>query len=223
MAPESCIRTTVAAAVLGLAAGVLATGAAAQGIYSCVDGKGRTITSDRPIPECLDREQRELNPSGTVRRKIGPSLTAQERVIQEERERKAAEEQARLAEEKRRDRALLIRYPNRAVHDKERQEALAQVDTVIRAAQRRIGELEQQRKTIDAELEFYKKDPNKAPPSLKRQIDDNAHSTRVQNRFIGDQDDEKKRINARFDEELVKLRQLWALGAPASAQQDGKR
>jgi hypothetical protein len=72
---------------LGLVAGSLAAGllapAWAEGIYTCVDAKGRRITSDRPIIECIDREQRELSPSGTVRRKIGPSLTAMERAAVE--------------------------------------------------------------------------------------------------------------------------------------------
>lgn len=213
--PRPCVLTAairlVAAMVTAWAGGAVAQ----QGIYTCVDGKGRRLTSDRPILECVDREQQELNPSGTVYRKIGPSLTAQERAALEARERQAAEERARQAEEKRRDRALLIRYPSKAVHDKERTEALHQVDEVIRAAQKRVTELAAQRKAINAEMEFYQKDPSKAPPLLKRQIEENAQSMSVQQRFIGDQDSEKKRINARFDDELVKLRQLWALSGPA--------
>jgi hypothetical protein len=27
----------------------------------CVDAKGRKITADRPIPDCIDREQQELS------------------------------------------------------------------------------------------------------------------------------------------------------------------
>ena len=57
-----------------LLAGASVAAVAQPAIYSCVDGKGRRITSDRPIPECLDREQKELNPSGTVRRSVGPNL-----------------------------------------------------------------------------------------------------------------------------------------------------
>ncbi len=208
-------------ATLGLIVGpALAAGSGAawaQGIYSCTDAAGRKITSDRPIPECSDREQKELNPSGTVRRSLGPTLTAQERARQEERDKKLAEESARAAEEKRRDRALLTRYPNKAAHDKERVDALAQVDEVIKAANKRIVELTQQRKGIDNEFEFYRKDPSKAPSLLRRQLDENTHSMEVQKRFIVDQEAEKKRVNARFDEELLKLRQLWTLQVPAAA------
>jgi len=186
------------------------------GIYTCVDSKGRKLTSDRPIPECVDREQKVLNPSGTVGAKVGPTLTAQERADLEAKDQLAREEQSRKDEEKRRDRALLVRYPTRAVHDAERAEALQQVSVVKAAAMNRIAELAKQRKTIDAEMEFYKKDPKKAPISLRRQVEDVEVSAKVQERFIADQDGEIKRVNARFDEELVRLKELWALrGAPA--------
>lgn len=200
----------------------LAAAWAQQGIYTCTAGQGRAITSDRPIAECLDREQHELNPSGTVRRTIGPSLTAPERAALEARERQAAQKQARIAEEKRRERALVVRYPNQAVHDRERAEALQQVDAVIQAAQKRVDQLLAQRQRIDAELEFYLKDPSKAPPELRRQAEDNQQSLNVQKRFIADQDSEKRRIQARFDAELARLRLLWAPAAASAAPVPGR-
>ena len=181
-----------------------------SGIFTCVDGNGRKLTSDRPIPECTDREQMELNPSGTLRRKIGPALTAPELAAQEAKDRQLAEEQARIREEKRRDHALLTRYPSRSMHDSERHEALVQIDEVIKTAQKRMSDLREQRQKIDAEMEFYKKDPNKAPARLKRQVDENNQTTTGQQRFIGGQEEEKKRVNARFDAELAKLEKLWA-------------
>jgi hypothetical protein len=104
---------------LGMSVSAAALAQVEQGIYTCIDGKGRRLTSDRPIAECNDREQQQLNPSGTVRRRITPPPTAQELAAQEERARREAEERARVAEEKRRDRALLIRYPNKETHDRE--------------------------------------------------------------------------------------------------------
>lgn len=193
--------------------------AAAQAIYTCTDDKGRKITSDRPIMECLNRNQQELTPTGRVKRVVVPTPTAQELILQEERDKAEAEARARQAEEKRRDRALLLRYPSKAVHDKERVEALAQIDEVIKASTKRTIELAAQRKAIELEFEFYQADPGKAPPALKRQREENETSVGVQKRFIAEQDLEKKRVNLRFDEELVKLKQLWALAArpPASA------
>ncbi|GER18650.1 DUF4124 domain-containing protein [Variovorax boronicumulans] len=180
------------------------------GIYTCVDARGRTLTADRPIAECSDREQRELGPSGTVRRKLEPTYTAREQQEREDRAREAAIQAARLIDERRRERALLVRYPNATTHDRERVEALSQIDAVIQAAKKRIVELADDRKKIDEELEFYKQDTSKAPGAVRRRIEDNTQSVAVQNRFIAEQEDEKKRVNARFDEERGRLKTLWS-------------
>ena len=216
--PQSTVLAIAASSVLLLAASGAANAQsssrgdaanAGAGIYSCIDSKGRTITADRPIPDCIDREQRELNPSGTVKRKVDPTLTAKEQADREEKDRQAQAAALRAQEERRRERALLIRYPTPAAHDRERAEALAQIDAVIQAARKRLSELAVDRKKIDEELEFYAKDVSKAPSSIKRELDDIQQSVAVQNRFIGDQDDEKKRVNARFDDERARLSKLW--------------
>lgn len=207
-------RQRAVAAVLCLLAGAaLAQGTKSGGIYTCVDSKGRRLTSDRPIPECLDREQRELGNSGVVKRVVPPSYTAEERARIAAQRQAEEQQRARVAEEKRRDKALLVRYPTQAMHDKERTEALSQVDEVMAAVNKRVQELARQRKEIDTELEFYQGDPKKAPSWLQRKLEDNEQQTQTQKRFLADQTQEKQRINARFDEELAKLRQLWATSA----------
>ena len=211
------LRGMVAAGALAL---VLAQAQAQSGIYTCIDAKGRKLTSDRPIAECVDREQKLLNPSGTVKAKVAPTLTAQERADADAKEKQDAEAHALVIEEKRRERALLIRYPSKEVHDKERAEALEQIVAVVQAASKRVEDLLRDRRKADEEMEFYKKDPNKAPPSLRRQIEDIAQSVAVQKRFIGEQENEIRRVNTRFDEDLVRLKQLWlaqARMAPAAA------
>ena len=188
---------------------LMAGSAVGQGIYTCVDAKGRKITADRPIAECTDRSQHEVSPTGTVRRVIPPSPTAQERTAIEEKEKQEAEVRLNQVEEKRRERALLSRYPNRAALDKERALALEQINEVIQGGSKRTQELVEQRKSIGLELEFYKKDLNKAPPAIKRRLEENDSNMATQKRFLADQDGEKRRINQRFDGELAKLRPLW--------------
>jgi hypothetical protein len=188
---------------------------AQRAIYTCVDGKGHRLTSDRPIQECMDREQKELNSSGTLRRTLPPVLTATERAAQEERDRKAAEERQRQADEKRAMKALLTRYPNQAAHDLERGKALQTVQEAIASGHRRIGELQQERKRLATETEFYKT-PAQWPLKLKRQIEDNEQQVAAQQRFIAGQEEEKKRIATRFDEELARLKAAWAQTAAAT-------
>lgn len=191
--------------------------AIAQGIYTCVDDKGRKLTSDRPIAECMDRAQKELNPSGTVRRVLAPPPTAQDRAALEEKEKLEADARSRAAEEKLRDRALLKRYPDRASHDKERAAALEVVNEVIQTAAKRSEDLAGQRKGIITELDFYKSTPGKAPPALKRRLDETDSNIAAQKRLLADQETEKKRITQRFDTEASKLRPQWDVAGPSTA------
>ena len=192
--------------------------AAAQGIYTCVDDKGRKLTSDRPIAECLDRAQRELNPSGTVRRVLTPPPAAKSRAVLEAEEKAEAEARIQQAEEKRRDRALMLRYPHRASHDKARAAANQRANDIIEAATKRLQELTDQRKAIDTELDFYKNSPGKVPSTLKRRLDETDANMASQKRLIADQEAEKKRIPERFDAEMAILKPQWsALQMPATA------
>ncbi|MBK6649957.1 MAG: DUF4124 domain-containing protein [Betaproteobacteria bacterium] len=185
------------------------------GIYVCVDAKGRKLTSDRPIPECIDREQRELGPSGSVRRTIAPTLTAQERSLLEAQQRQLQDEANKLQEQKRRDKVLMARFPNREAHDKVRADSLVQINELIKSAQGEVAQVLKQRKQLDQEMEFYKRDPVKVPMALKRQYESNDASLALQQSYIKEQEAEKNRVNARFDAELVKLNQLWS-GAPSA-------
>ncbi len=206
-----------------LAASLAATVCAAQDkgvleVYTCIDKSGRRLTSDRPIVECIDREQRVLDTTGTERRRIGPSLTELERAALEERRRRELAERQRVAEERRRDRALTARYPDEATHQAERATALAQIDEVMAVARARIVELHGERKRLDVELEFYRGDLSKAPLKLQRQYADNELAVREQQRFLTAQEQERQRVQQRFDTELAQLRQLWAAQRAAAEQ-----
>ena len=186
------------------------------GIYACTDANGRRITADRPIASCVDREQRVLGNTGVEVRRVGPTLTDQERSAQEAKRRQDQAEQQRLREERSRERAILARFPSQGVHDAARAEAIAQVNDVIGVAQKRLVDLQERRRKLNTELEFYQNDPKKAPANLRRQLDDNTDSQAEQQRFIKQQEEEKQRINQRFDAELQQLRKLWAELPPAA-------
>ena len=163
------------------------------------------------------RQQRELGPSGTVRRVIGPTLTDHERAVVELERRKVQDERNRLVEERRRERVLTARYPDQSTHDVERAAALAQVDEVSDSAAKRIIDLRHQRKALDLELEFYRRDPAKAPMNLRRQLAENDESVQEQHRFLAAQELEKRRVNRRFDAELLQLTRLWSAQSPPPA------
>jgi len=191
-------------------------------IYTCIDANGRKLNSDRPIRECLDREQTILNPSGTVKAKVGPVQTASERSQSAARIRAEELERAGREEERRLNRSLLIRYPNPGSHQKDRDEAVAQLMLVKQAAATRVTELLAAQAKLADEMAFYAKDPSKAPAKLQRQVKEMTQTLAAQTDFLSDKDKEINRVNANFDETLKRLEPLWranqASGSLASTQ-----
>ncbi|WP_184749434.1 DUF4124 domain-containing protein [Comamonas odontotermitis] len=183
-------------------------------VYSCVDATGRNLTADRPIAACADREQRVTMPGGAVRI-IGPTYSEREKAEQAAQSRKEAEERYRASDGKRRERALAVRFPNKAAHDAERAEAIEPLMTQIKIVQERKVSLLEDRKKIDAEMEFYKKDPSKAPQSLQSRLKYNREDLKEVDEQVVSINEEVKRTNQRFDEEAQTLKQYWA-PAPTS-------
>lgn len=204
----------LAVAALAAAAGL---DAAAQGIYTCTDSRGRKLTSDRPILECLDREQKVLNKDGSPRGVLPPSLTAEERAELEARERHREQERMALQDAIRRDKLLLSRYPNEKAHRKAREEALEDVRKSIQNSEQRIAELERERKPLLDEAEFYK--GKQMPAKLKQSLEFVEVAVEAHRTLIRNQQAELSRINFLYDQELDRLRKLWTGAKPGSLPQ----
>jgi hypothetical protein len=190
-------------------------------IWTCTDGKGRKLTSDRRIPECADREQRELNKDGSLKHTHPPTLTADERAENEALERKKAELEAAQKDAVRRDRNLMTRFKTEEAHQRAREAALETVRLAVRASEQRLKELGIERKPLLDEAEFYK--GRLMPLKLKQALDANDAGMEAQKSAMANQEAEIVRINKLFDVELERLRRLWAgerpgtLGALAAA------
>jgi len=205
------------AVVLALDAGAASAqlpASAAGGIYSCIDDRGRRITSDRPIPDCVAKEQRVLNSDGSLRAVRPPTLTADERAEVEARERKLAEARAAQADAVRRDRNLLHRFKTETAHNRARAAAVDTVRLAIKQTEERLADLARERKPLLDEVEFYK--GKSLPPKLKTQIDANDAALEAQRSASQTQQAELARINRLYDAELGRLRQLWAGAVPGS-------
>ena len=183
-------------------------------IFTCTDAAGKKLTSDRPIPECNNRDQRVLNSDGSIKRVQTPVPTADERSEAEVRERDAAADRARKLEAIRRDRNLLARFPNEAAHRKARAAALDDVNNALRVSQTRLTALAKERKPLMDEAEFYVGKP--LPGKLKTQLDANDASVDAQRALVQNQKLEAVRIDALYDAELIRLRLLWGGAQPGS-------
>lgn len=183
-------------------------------IYTCTDGSGKRVTSDRLIAECLDREQRVLNKDGSQRMVIPPRMSPEERAAVEARKRERALAEAAQKDAIRRDRNLLMRYPDEAAHNKARQAAMDDLHKGIALSDKRLEELRAERKPLDAETEFYK--GKRLPGKLRTQIEASDAQQQAQRDIIQQQRTEMVRLNALYDAELARLRKMWTGVAPGT-------
>lgn len=208
-------RAALGAVLLGAAATAWPQAPAAPAlIYTCTDSSGKKITRDRPIAECNAVKQRVLNADGSVHGELGPTLTADEAAQVEDRNRAAQVLAAQQREAEKRDRNLLMRYPNEASHRRAREAALDDPRKALRVSEQRLAALAKERKPLNDEAEFYIGKP--LPLKLKLAIDANDASVDAQKSLQQNQKLEIVRIERNFDEELSHLRQLWAGARPGS-------
>ena len=182
------------AAVLALCATSIAAAAGTEParpkILTCKDANGKPIITDPSDPRCYK-----------------PPPNDAERAAAEEARRRRYELYNACKAEQRSLQSLLSRYPDKAKHDAARQAALSQVAFSLRESERRMVQLQTERKRLLDEAEFYPK--GNLPPKLRRDLDGNSAVIAAQLQAISLQKDEAAQKNAFYDEELAKLRKLW--------------
>ena len=201
--------------MLVVAQGVLAQ--ASSRIYTCKDASGKTITSDRPLPECQGREGRVLSKTGTTVQTIEAPLTDEQRAAREAEEEKKKEAAVLRAEQLRRDKALLSTYQNLDDLESKRQRALLQVEREMRESEKRVSLLEKAEQENKQEQEFYKR--KQMPGELKRRVDENEGALRAERLLLASKKEEIIQVNRKFDEDKRRYTELIAgpgKGKPAA-------
>ena len=183
-------------------------------LYVCTTRSGKTISGDRPPPECADRQIRELRNDGSTRRIIEPPLTEEQKAQRELERRKRLQDEDVAREQLRKDKALLEAYGSEAEIDDSRDRQLAQRNQMIEAANKRLRDHNLARKKLDDEKEFYLK--REMPEALKRKYENNDAALRAEEKIIAGVKSEIVRINERFDEDRRRFRELVSSGADAS-------
>lgn len=196
------MRWLLAACLVTLSASALAD------TYSCVDSRGNARSGDRQIPECSNVRQKIVRPDGSLKGYLEPLLTPQEEEQIEQCRRDEAAIKDKQREARLRDRNLLVRFPNEAAHAKARASALDSVRTSIAQSEKRLADLAKERKPLTDDAEFYR--GRQMPARLMSALDANDAATAAQRQSIAGQQAEMVRINANYDAELAKLKQLWS-------------
>jgi hypothetical protein len=140
---------------------------AAHAAFKCTDEKGRTHFGDTPPAQCSSVVMYEVSPSGTVLRKIEPSLTPEQARAKQEETLRRQEQEKRDSEQRRKDIALLATYGSEKDIDTSREINLKPIEARIKTAQDRIKAVEKRQKQLNEEMEFYKAGSSKAGAKTK--------------------------------------------------------
>ena len=179
-------------------------------IYNCRTADGRVISSDRPIADCAQRELRELNQDGSVRRIIAaPQTPEQRRAAAEETRQRQAEELARRIQQAR-DRNLLLTFEDESALDALRERGLAEIDHEIRIATLRILAIDKELQQAQHEAEAWTRQSKGKPLPFAHQkrITDAANAILAENALIEERTAERNRLEARFESDRNRLREL---------------
>lgn len=198
-------------AVLPLAF-LLAVGAApsqAQKIVCWKDKAGKVIgCGDKVPPEYQDSAIKELNKRGvTVNQSAGAPTPEQKRAQQAEAERKAAEEQ-KMAEQRRRDRALLDTFTTEKEIDLKRGRDIQLIESNIEAQQTNLKNANDRQADARSRIEQLKKQNKPVPPGLQDEYDRAESSrTKIQSQ-IAQKRKEIADLNQQYDEMKKRFAEL---------------
>jgi hypothetical protein len=205
------MKMSMRACFLPLAALLLPVLVQAQSIYKCQDSNGRTLTSDRPIPECADRAVQLLGKDGLVRKEIPAPLSVEEkRKIAQQAEKQKAD--AAAADEKSRaDRAITTRFRSEADIELARKRAVDPVEQQIRRDSTALAGAEERLAKAQAEVDAHK--GKMLPAAIRQRRDDEDLAVKERKRSLKAREEEKAQINAKYTDTMSRYREINAASA----------
>jgi flagellar biosynthesis GTPase FlhF len=182
--------------------------------YRCVTKGGRKYYGSTIPQQCTGELVEALSAQGTVLFRIEPPLTPEQRAAKEAEAHKAAavEEAKREAQKAaevqlRRDRALLQTYSDEEDIERVRMRALASNREAAAQVETRIAQLKQRQQQLAVQAAKYE-DANEAPEKFQQDVKAVAYDLSLQQQLIESRKREAAEINARYDEEKRKYREL---------------
>ena len=183
----------------------LAFAPSAFAVFKCVDEKGVTRIGETPPDECANVPMQEVSRSGTVLRTIAPSLTPAQVEAARAAEEKRKSENKALAEQARKDEALLYTYASEREIDMTRDRNIEPIKNRIKVSNERIAAVDKRIKQIEEEMEFYKAGKSKAgktretPEGLMHDLDRAKKEKAIIEKSMTDYDKEIAALKAKYE------------------------
>jgi hypothetical protein len=180
--------------------------AAAANLYCCTDATGKQLCADLLPSACYGRAYREVGISGRTVRMVDAPLNSEQRIQRAAEEVRKKEQEALANEQHRKDQALLNTYGSEQDIEMMRVRAQDDVHKLIRGAQLKIDETQARRKHFEDEAEFYKK--KQLPPEVQKGLRNADLEIKAQEDFITTKKQELEALQAKYDEEIRRYREL---------------
>jgi hypothetical protein len=184
--------------------------------YRCVTKAGRKYYGSTIPAQCKGELVEALSAQGTVLFRIDPPLTPEQKAAKEAEEKRQAEAEAAKREaarqaalQARRDQALLQTYAGEDDIERARKRALASNREAATEVERRIRELRGRQEQLAKEATKYK---NQAavPQKFQQDVKAVAYDLSLQEQLLESRKQEAAEINARYDADKRKFRELTA-------------
>jgi hypothetical protein len=182
--------------------------------WRCVAKDGRKYYGATIPPQCMDVATEALSAQGMVIGRIEAPLTPEQRAARDAAAKEnAAAEAARLEAERaaavqaRRDRALLQTYADERDIEMVRRRAIADNQAASAQVEARIALLKRRQEALAREAAAIKAG-GKARENFEQDVKAVAYDLQLQQQLLESRKREADAINARYDEELRKYREL---------------
>jgi hypothetical protein len=201
---EAALLVTLAA----LAFGTLRD--AHAGTYKWTDDKGVVHYADKMPADAVNRANVQLDAQGRALKRVDAAPSADElraKVVDVDKQKQAAREQEEAA---RRDRALLATFTREDDIELARSRALGTIDGQLQSARVYAAQLTRRQQDL---LEKKIAAGNKGvAPAVERELESIERELSRTNALIAERRQESATVNARYDADKVRWRQLAAAG-----------
>lgn len=167
--------------------------------YCCSDEGGRRICGDILPAQCYSRPYQEFSSQGNLKKQYEGPLTPEQRAQRQAEAARKKEEERRLADENRRDRALLASYTN--VHDIEfkRDRMVADLQASVHLAEERLAEAVARQQKLAGQIQAIGNKP--VPESLRFQMRKSDGEVAAQKAAIESKKQDIADVQKRFEED----------------------
>lgn len=177
-------------------------------IYTCKDAAGRTITSDRPIPECADRAMFVRQNPGQSQREIPRPKTLEER-----RKAEAEQEKQKVADQledqrKRDELYLLANFKSENDIEIARQKLLDVVNEKIRVGNDQLKAIDHLLDELQAEQQNGTTKTPAENANLQSRASQLVLSIKNSRESVARYEVEKQLINTQYDDILNRYREI---------------